>query len=304
VIGGEKYISEEAGGAMTKRFIICAAGALLLSATTWADTGIWGNNATFGNVTLEEFDGQTGAVIQQFLAPNLTARADNGRGIAAASNGDIFYTTANSTNVYLTNATTHADLGIAFVCTVCGTGGISTITFDGNNLFLTPYQVAGQAYEYTTSGVLVKTITGNFGNGRDGFEIITRGGKTEIVGNRGDGQDPYDLYDSNGVLIQSDFIDTTFAGTGITYDGTDFYVSEINNNKLAVYDNNGTFLHEVTLGLPMPPTSNGRLIEDLSALGNTINNPPPSVPEPASVGLLGSSLIAIGFAFRRRLRKS
>src|SRR5437868_4247106 len=136
----------------------------------WADTLIWGNNASFGNVTLEEFNATTGAVVQQFLAPNPIAVADNGRGIAAASDGTIYYTTANSNNVYKTNQA-HADLGIAFVCTVCGSPeGISTITFDGTNLFLTPYQVVGEAFEYTTTGTLVKTITGNFGAGRDGFE--------------------------------------------------------------------------------------------------------------------------------------
>jgi hypothetical protein len=289
---------------MTKRFIICAAGALLLSAAVWADTAVWGNNATFGNVTLEEFNANTGAVIQQFLAPNPIAQADNGRGIAVASDGTIYYTITGTEDVYVTNATTHADLGVAFTCTVCGTGGISTITFDGNNLFLTPYQVSGSAYEYTTTGTLVKTITGNFGAGRDGFEIITRNGQTEIIGNRGDAEDPYDLYDINGNLLQSDFITTNFEGTGITYDGTDFYVSNIFGNELDVYDNNGVFIRKVTLGLPLPTSGFGRLLEDLSALGNTINNPPPGVPEPSSVALLGSSLIATGFALRRRLRKS
>jgi hypothetical protein len=292
---------------MRNRFLICAAVALITSVAVWADTGVWGNNATFGNVTLEEFNATTGAVIQQFIAPNPTAAASNGRGIAVASDGTIYYTVTDTEDVYVTNATTHTDMGVAFTCTVCGSGGISTITFDGSNLFLTPYQVAGKAYEYTTTGTLVNTITGNFGSGRDGFEIITRDGKQEIVGNRGDAEDPYDLYDINGTLIQSDFILTEFAGTGITYDGTDFYVSNLDSNELDVYDNNGAFIRKVTLGLPLPTSGFGRLLEDLSALGNTIDNPPPdegAIPEPSSVVLLGTGLMAAGIALRRRCQKS
>ena len=62
----------------------------LLATSGWGSTLIWGNNATDGNVTLEEFNSTTGALVEQFLAPNLTARADNGRGIAVANNGDIY----------------------------------------------------------------------------------------------------------------------------------------------------------------------------------------------------------------------
>jgi len=287
---------------LRQRILACVVLALVPVASVWADTLIWGNNATNGNVTLEEFDATTGAVVQQFLAPNLTARADNGRGIAAAADGTIYYTTADSGNVYKTNGTTHADLGVAFVCVPCA-GSISTITFDGTNLFITPYTTSNQAFEYTTSGTLLQSINGPFGSGRDGFEIITRNSETEIIGNRGDAEDPYDLYHivgNNAVLVQSAFITTNFQGTGITYDGTDFYVSNIFNNALDVYDNNGNFVRQVTLGLPLPPTSDGRLLEDLSALGNTSGNPPPSVPEPSAYILLGTVVaLTVGLTRRR-----
>ena len=71
---------------------------------------IWGNSASSGNVNLEAFDSATGLLVpgQQFLVPNLTARTDNGRGIALLGN-TIYYTTANSGNIYVTDALTHAD---------------------------------------------------------------------------------------------------------------------------------------------------------------------------------------------------
>jgi hypothetical protein len=291
-----------------QRFLTVGVFGALLATSGWGSTLLWGNNATFGNVTLEEFNSATGNLVEQFLAPNLTARGDNGRGVAVANNGNIYYTTADSGNVYLTKdpgcalgssylTCTATDMGVAFVCTPCN-GSISTITFDGADLFVTSYTTGGDAAEYTTGGTLIKTIPGFVGTGKDGFEVITRGGQTEVISNCGDACGTYSLYDINGNLLQANFIVTGKEETGVTYDGTNFYTSDIFNNKIDVWDNNGTYVRTITLGGPLPPTSSGRLIEDLSALGNTVQNT--STPEPASIALVGTVIGAGAIVLRRR----
>lgn len=281
---------------MRKRLLLCFMAALMLcslAGSAMAGTLVWGNNATFGNVTLEAFDMATGAVVQQFLAPNPIAVQDNGRGIAVAGN-TIYYTTANSGNIYVTNAITHADLGI-LVNT--GLTGIASIAFDGTDLYVIPYNNGTGVFKYTTGGVLIGNLLPGFGgNSQDGFEIANN----NIIMNRGDAIGPYDKYDLAGNLIQANFITPTFAPTGITFDGTNFFVSDIFNNAIATYDINGAFISHTTLGLPLPPTSSGRLIEDLSALGNVPDNPPPNaVPEPGTILLMGVGIAGAVFLRRR-----
>lgn len=285
---------------MIKRLLLCFMAALMLCSLTgnaMASTIVWGNNASFGNVTLEAFDMSTGAVVQQFLAPNPIAVQDNGRGIAVVGT-TIYYTTANSGNIYVTNTTTHADLGI-LVDT--GLSGIASIAYDGTDLYVIPYNNGTGVFKYTTAGALIGNLLPGFGgNSQDGFEIANN----NILMNHGDAIGPYDKYDLAGNLIQANFITPTFAPTGITFDGTNYFVSDIFNNAIATYDINGTFISHTVLGLPLPQNGNGRLLEDLSSLGNVPNNPPPgSVPEPGTMLLMGAG-IAGAILMRRRSQKA
>ena len=237
-----------------KSTIIAAAVASLFSVTAQASV-IWGNSASFGNVNLEAFDSTTGLLVpgQQFLVPNLTAQSDNGRGVAVLGN-DIYYTTANSGNIYKTNAITHSDLGI-----IVDTGfrGIANIATDGTFLYANDYQaVNGVINKYTTTGVFSGsiTLTGPDATGassRDGFEVqnnpLIAGGATTFIANRYDGGfgpthggiiGAYDVYDSNGVEIISSFITPNDQGvsgaTGIAFDGTNYFVSDISSVRLRV----------------------------------------------------------------------
>ncbi len=301
-----------------KSSIIAAAVASLFSVTAQASV-IWGNSASGGNVNLEAFDSTTGLLVpgQQFLVPNLTARDDNGRGVAVLGN-DIYYTTANSGNIYKTNAITHSDLGI-----IVDTGfrGIANIATDGTFLYANDYQaVNGVINKYTTSGVFAGsiTLTGPDAAGassRDGFEVqnnpLIAGGATTFIANRYDGGfgpmngsiiGAYDVYDSTGVEIISGFITPNDQGvsgaTGIAFDGTNYFVSDIFNNRLLEYSGLGVYMTAIDLsGNPNPFT--GRLLEDLSAVGNTIDNPPP-IPEPEIYALFMAGLGLMGFIARRR----
>jgi len=299
-----------------KRFVIAlvAVGFLIaLGAPAYAGSIIWGNNASFGNVTLEAFDSATGLLIpgQQFLVPNLTARGDNGRGVAVLGH-TIYYTTANSGNIYVTNDLTHSNDGI-----LVNTGfpGIANVATDGTLIYANSYQSSsGVINKYNTSGVLVGTVTVGVGFfGRDGFEVQNNpfldGGATTFISNRGDATSPYDVYRSDGTSLVSGFITPSANGfgtgqTGIAYDGNDYFISDLNNNRLFEYSGTGVFIRIIDLSANPNPFSGTRYLEDLSAVGNTINNPPPdggTVPEPATLTMLGTGVAILASRRRRKL---
>jgi hypothetical protein len=262
---------------------------------------LWTNSA--GSNAITAVDKATGTLIKQF-----NPGKGNGRGIVVVGN-TVYYTVAGNGNVYKLDATTGADLGVAFV--VAGASGLSTIAYDGTNFWIGDYSGTKNAYYVTPTGTLLKTIALSLCTSFcDGLEFFN--GK--LISNRGDTLAPanYDVYDLNGNVLQANFINTAtapspftnHAGRGIAFDGTDFYISDASN----VYVYNGTtgvFIRQ------MSPGGTGKNYEDLSLDYNIVippvvppvtNLPIPTLSEWSLIALLVMLSIAGAIALRRKQR--
>ena len=185
---------------------------------------IWENSA---GSDMGAFDSVTGTE-----TTTLTQDKGNGRGIVVV--GDIvYYTTANSGNVYRRSASTNADLGVAF--TVAGATGLQAISYDGTNFWVGDYSGTTKAYYVSaTDGSLLDTITlDGSTTGIEGYYDGLEYFNGYLIANRYDGGyarpegNQYSIYNLDGSLYQADFIDTYGHGngTGIAFDGTNFFIS-------------------------------------------------------------------------------
>ncbi|MDE2334178.1 MAG: PEP-CTERM sorting domain-containing protein [Rhodospirillales bacterium] len=288
---------------VTSLAVAVALASMGLAATAQAGSvsTIWVNNATGGAPIIQEYNLTSGALMTQFNGDGY-----NGRGVVNVGN-IVYYTTASNNNVYGYNTATNTDLGAIF--SVSGANGLSTIAYDGTNFWIGDYSGTNQAYLYSMTGTLLKTVSLSQCTGYcDGLEYGTgvssiNGGKPFLISNRydggGGGANTYDIYDTNGNLITSNFITghDSSGNTGIAFDGSTFYVDNIRSSTIGEYNTSGTWLQDLTL-----TGQNYFLGEDLSV--NYAQVLPPAVPEPASwgvmlVGLVGLAGLAAG---RRRTR--
>ncbi len=270
-----------------------AALALLFTCAANAQQFIYGNSAGSG---MYKIDKSTGAVVAK-----CPQSKGNGRGMVVVGN-IVFYTVANSGNVYKTNFGTCSDDGIAFA--VPGAGGLSTIAFDGTNFWIGDYTGSNKVYYVSPGGALLNTITLNSCTSFcDGLEFFN--GK--LISNRGDAASQgYDVYAlTGGAPTQSQFIaPTAYAGTGIAFDGTNFYVSDIFSQKLQVYSGTtGAFIQTITItGMTL-----SNLIEDLSAdysivIGGGGAKDIPTMSEWALILMAGLVALLGIYGIGRRLR--
>jgi len=265
---------------MRKTVIAILVAMALLVALRWsvnvkaASTFIYGNNATSGTDYCYKLDPSTFAVVDTYT--NLSG--NNGRGVVVV-NGIMYYTNPSSGNVYSYTIATHTNNGVLF--NIAGTNSLSAIAYDGTNFWVNDYSGTNQAFLYSPTGTLLKTIhLANAVGNSDGFEYFLKGGTTpQLIANRADGccTNPtyYDMYDTNGNVTQAAFIVVADDATGIAYDGTNFEISHIFGGSISKYvGTTGALISTTTItGAPSgyPP-----LIEDLSADYAAVLNPTPT----------------------------
>ena len=276
---------------------------ILLSLPLIAHAGavntIWGDSA---GDSLDEWNLSTGAQLMHIDPSSaLGLNGDwNGRGVVQVNN-TLYVTSADSNNVYMINATTGAGEGIAF--SVAGTNSLSVISFDGTNFWIADYSGTNKAYLYSHTGTLIKTISlSNATAYMDGLLYFNNGTGGQLISNRYDGccTNPsyYDTYDLNGTAKITPLITANTNSTGIAFDGSNFWASDIFHGTLAEYNGTtGAFMSSLAL---QDSLGGSFLIEGVS-VNYTAVLPPPTVPEPGTLALLGLGLGAV--AFSRRLRK-
>jgi hypothetical protein len=239
-----------AGGSLFARLSLLAVATF--PGISMAGTTVWGINASFGNPHIQAYDLTTGVALADFTAPHKDANRGraNGRGIAVVGN-IIYYTLADTPNVYKTDVVTHADLGIAFKTSL--SPGINSLAWDGASFWMVASQAqqgrnqlpSDLVYQYSPDGHLLNTLLlarpENTNLVRDGLEVTAAG----IIADRG--SVPYDLYDFTGAMLQPFLITASFRATGIAFDGTNYIVSDVVNGRLATFDTAGNFLQSVDL---------------------------------------------------------
>jgi hypothetical protein len=307
---GENHVGQEQKVTKRLSWFLMAAGCLLLVFLGVSHFGpAWPASAAVSFIYGNSY-GSTPYVLK--MNPGTVTVADsftnlsgsNGRGVVVVS-GVMYYTSASTPNIFSYTIATHTNNGSLF--SIPGVSGLSTIAFDGTNFWVGDYSGTNRAFLYSMSGTLLSTIhLANCGTNCDGLEYFLQGGTTpRLISNEGDPVSPYDIYDLNGNVVSSHFITTPWgtSASGIAYDGTNFYVSDIFNSKLGYFNGTtGAFISDTAVtGAPSgyPPA-----FEDLSAdYSITLGTPPaPTVPTLSEFGLLLCAilLLASGVILNRR----
>src|ERR1019366_439112 len=262
------------------------AAALITLAALWpaklsAQPFIYGMNAAdfCGHVTnyAYQIDVATGNVTDVYQLSGCA-----GRGIVKVGSC-LYYTTANRNYVLSYDLTGGNTCLPSFTIKKgCPFDGLASVAYDGVNFWIGDYNCnSREVFTYNSLSKSQSTITLANCVGCDALEFVRIpgkfGGQGVLIANRGDHTGPYDVYDTSGKLIAPSYINTTFISlnpTGIAWDGTNFYTSDIYKRTIQKWDKDGN-----AVGLPISlngyPPDQPPAVEDLAAdLPSSCDQPP------------------------------
>ena len=278
------------GAALAAALMVTSAGNAHAASLFWAI-----NNFQ----TIQELDGDTGAVVNSFAVP---LGAGSAASIAFVGNTG-YYTLLGNSNIYTVDMTTHLSGGVAF--NIGATAGLTNgITTDaGGNLWFADGN-AGALKQFNTSGTLLSThaFPTSAAAYRDGSAVFGN----MIVANRGDQTGPYDLYTIPGgngalTLTQAAFINPAingqnlFGSNGIAFNGVNFYTSDEQAHRVSKWDSNGAFISFAAL-------DPGSRYENWTFAAQDIVGG--AVPEPATWAMMLVGFGFIGATMRRKQRQA
>jgi hypothetical protein len=262
-----------------------SAAAVAFSSASYAQR-VYGDSASFGNNPIHIIDATSGNEIARYTGQ----ASGNGRGIVTIGN-TIYYTVTNDPHIYEMDATT----GITTGSILTQNASMSTIAWDGSHFWTADYSGTNEAFEIDPiTGMNIKTINlANAEGDMDGLEYFDG----MLIGNRCDACGIYDIYDLDGNVLSSSFINTGTSSTGIAFDGTNFLVSNIFAQTIGVYSGTtGALLNTITLH----SNNGGFLIEDLSVDYSQRSDTGGAVPEPGTWALMLLGFGMTGIAIRRK----
>lgn len=288
---------------LTRLLVLASSTALFLARPAYADTIVYANSAGGDGIQIFSINVAAGTeTLIGAISQGQLGNFGNGRGVVTVGN-TLYYTYASSSSVYSYDLSTHTNNGVAF--TVAGSSGLATMAWDGSAFWLGDYSGSDHAYHYSPTGTLLGTVDLSkcseiHQDGTAGFCDGLEYANGNLVSNEGDGGfgDPsqYDVYStSGGSPIQTGLITTTYGATGIAFDGTDYFVSDIEHDRLGIYDATGAFVKFIALA----DGHHTDAIEDLSVDYNLVLN---TTPEPSVFILLASGMLGVLGVTRWRRR--